>query len=93
MQKEAGPLYAVQFAMTLFQVFVLAHLIAMGESQGVSGITRALFIWAAFVIPTLAAAAMWNNDPTKVKWARFLIQGGYQLLIFIMFALILMYWK
>ena len=91
MQKSAGPLYVVQFVLTLFQVLVLAHLIADTKIAG--GLQRALWIWAAFVIPTLAGAVMWTNENGRLKWARFLIQGGYQLLIFIVFGLLLQFWK
>ena len=34
MQKSAGPLYLVQFLMTIFQVLVLAHLIADTQLAG-----------------------------------------------------------
>lgn len=91
MQKSAGPLYAVQFLLTLFQVLVLAHLIA--DTSRAGGLERSLWIWAAFVIPTLAGSAMWTNEHTKIKWARFLIQGGYQLAIFIVFGLLIQFWK
>jgi hypothetical protein len=91
MQKTAGPLYAVQFVLTLFQVLVLAHLVADTNKAG--GLERSLWIWAAFVIPTLAGAVMWTNDNARFKWARFLIQGGYQLVIFIVFGLLLQCWK
>ena len=74
MQKSAGPLYGIQFLMTLFQVFVLAHLIADTEIAG--GLERSLWIWAAFVIPTLAGAVMWTNEKRNLVWSRFLIQGG-----------------
>ena len=78
MQKSAGPLYAVQFALTLFQVFVLAHLVADTKIAG--GLERSLWIWGAFVIPTLAGAVMWTSESSHLKWARFRIQGGYQLI-------------
>jgi hypothetical protein len=91
MQKKAMPLYLVQFVLTVFQVLVLAHLIA--DTQIVSGLERALWIWAAFVVPTIAGTAMWNNNSAKTKWAQFLIQSGYQLVMFIIFGLLLMYWK
>jgi hypothetical protein len=91
MQKAAGPLYAVQFLLTLFQVLVLAHLVADTKIAG--GLERSLWIWAAFVIPTLAGAVMWTNEKGNLKWARFLIQGGYQLVMFITFGLLLQYWK
>jgi hypothetical protein len=91
MQKTAGPLYAVQFLLTIFQVLVLAHLVADTKIAG--GIERSLWIWAAFVIPTLAGAVMWTNDTGKLKWTRFFIQGGYQLVIFIVFGTLLQFWK
>ena len=91
MQKSAGPLYLLQLVMTFFQVLVLAHLVADTELAG--GVERSLWIWAAFVIPTLAGAVMWTGEIGKNKWSRFLIQGGYQLVIFVVFGLLLQYWK
>ncbi len=87
MQKKAMPLYFVQLVLTLFQAWVLAYYIA--GWQEASGIENALWIWAAFIMPTIAAASMWNNDSRKITWTRFLIQGGYQLVLFILFGLIL----
>jgi hypothetical protein len=91
MQKAAGPLYLVQFVLVLFQILVLAHLIA--DTTRVSGIERSMWMWAAFIIPTLAGTVMWTNEKTNMKWARFLIQGGYQLCCFIVFGLLLQFWK
>lgn len=90
-QKKAGLLYFVQFLLTLFQAYVLAHYI-QGWTD-VSGLENALWIYAAFVLPIVAGSAMWNNDSRKVSWTRFLLQGGYQLVIFIVFGLILSAWK
>lgn len=87
MQKEAGPLYAVQFVLALLQAYILAHFIA--GWQDASGTTVALWIWLGFVMPTVAAGAMWNNDSKKVKWARFWIQAGYNVVLFIIFGFIL----
>ena len=91
MEKSAAPLYAVQFLLTLFQAWVLAYYI--GGWQGASGLENSLWIWAAFVMPIVAGASMWNNDSSKVAWSRFFIQAGYQLVLFIMFGLILGLWK
>ncbi len=91
MKQSAGPLYAIQFILTLFQVLVLAHLIA--DTTRVGGFERALWVWGAFVIPTLAGAVMWTNERGEMKWARFLIQGGYQLVIFVVFGLLLQCWS
>lgn len=91
MQKTAGPLYVVQFLLTLFQVWVLAYYI--GGWKDASGVVNSLWIWGAFIMPTVAGASMWNNDATKVKWARFLIQTGYQLVLFVIFGFVLGMWK
>ncbi|MBP6889436.1 MAG: DUF1761 domain-containing protein [Candidatus Moranbacteria bacterium] len=91
MQREAGPLYVVQFVLTLFQVLVLAHLVA--DTLRAGGLERSLWIWAAFVIPTLAGSVMWTNEKGQQKWARFCIQGGYQMVMFILYGLLLQFWK
>ncbi len=91
MQKGAFKLYVVQFILTLFQVWVLAYYIEGWKDA--SGLENALWIWSAFVIPVIAGTAMWNNDSAKIAWARFLIQGGYQLVIFVVFGIVLGIWK
>ena len=94
MQKSAGPLYVVQFLLTLFQVWVLDYVIlAAGAWQVNSGIIISLWVWAAFVMPIIAGTAMWNNDSAKISWARFQHQAGYQLVIFVMFGSILSLWR
>lgn len=91
MQKKAMSLYAVQFVLSLFQAYVLAYYIAGWKEA--SGVVNALWIWAAFVMPTVAGASMWMNDSGKIKWARFLIQAGYQLVLFVVFGLVLGMWR
>ena len=88
MQKGATKLYIVQFLITLFQVWVLYIYIVTASDQ-ISALSNSLWIWAGFVLPTVAGSAMWNNDSSKISWARFLIQGGYQLVLFVMFALVI----
>lgn len=90
MQKSAGPLYFIQFVLVLFQLYVLSYYIK--GWRDVSGVTNALWIWGAFVMPTIAGSAMWTNDKPKVVKARFLIQSGYQLVLFILFGFILGTW-
>ncbi len=91
MQQSAGPLYALQFFLTLFQVLVLAHLIA--DTTRATGLERSLWICVAFVLPTVAGASMWTAEPAHQKRARFLIQAGYQIVLFMSFGLILHFWK
>lgn len=91
MQKQAMPLYVISVVLTLFQVWVLAWYLA--ALPGYAGWVHSLWIWGGFVIPTLAATIMWTNKSNKIKITQFLLQAGYQLIIFIMFGLILQYWK
>ncbi len=84
-------LHVIQLVLVLFQAYVLAHYIQ--GWQYASGVENALWIWAAFVMPTVAGCSMWTNDSRKMVWARFLIQAGYQLVLFVMFGLILSMWK
>jgi len=90
-QKGMWKLYLTNFVLVLFQVWVLAYYV-VGWSE-VSGVQNALWIWAGFVMPTIAAGAMWNNDSAKVSWARFLIQAGYQFVMFVIFGFVLSMWK
>lgn len=91
MQKQAAPLYVIQFILSLFQVYVLAYYIAGWKDA--SGLENSLWIWAAFVMPIVAGGAMWNNDSRAISWARFLIQAGYYLVLFAVFGLVLGMWK
>ena len=91
MMQGVWKLYIAQFLLTLFQVYVLAYYIEGWKAA--SGLENSLWIWAAFIMPTVAGSAMWNNDSAKVSWGRFLIQAGYQLILFASFGLILAYWK
>lgn len=87
MMKGVWKLYLTQFVLTIFQAYVLAYYIAGWKEA--SGVENALWIWAAFVVPVIAGTAMWNNDNAKISWTRFLIQSGYQLVLFIIFGLLL----
>lgn len=103
MQKEAMPLYVVQFLLSLLQFVILesflyayyryVNLIGSCVEQGDGCFDMkkiylfgSILVWLGFVMPTVAGSAMWNNDSSKVKWARFLIQAGYQLVMFIIFG-------
>ena len=91
MQKAAMPLYVVQFLLVLFQIFILAYYVRTWAEM--PGVANAFLIWAAFVMPTVAGASMWNNDSRSIAWTRFLLQAGYQLICFLLFGFVLSYWR
>ncbi len=89
--KKAMPLYLIQFLLALFQIWVLAHFI--NGSSNSSALTTSLWIWAGFIMPMAAGGSMWNNDSKKDNWQKFLIVAGFNLVLFIVFALILGAWN
>lgn len=91
MQQEALPLYGIQAAITFVQLYVLAHFIQAWEDQ--TGIERALMLWIGCVVPTIAGSVMWNNNPTSLKRASFLIQAGYHGVMFVIYGLMLGLWQ
>ncbi len=106
MQKSAWPLYIVQFVMIIFQLLVLAYTMnvwdrfsKLNDTFYISGLRMffdfcvSFIVWFVFIMPTIAGASMWTNDSPKIKWARFFIQAGYQLVIFIIFGLVLGIWR
>lgn len=90
MQKAMIPTYLLQFALALTQVYILAHFVK-GWTD-VSGIEAALWIWLGFVVPTLGASVLWTEENTPDKMARFAVQAGYNLVLFIAFGYILSVW-
>lgn len=88
MQSSAGPLYGIQFFVTLFEVCILALFIEYTQQ---SGILVALLAWAGFVIPSFVGALLWNNQSRSERITQLLLQGGYQFVIFMIFGLLLQY--
>lgn len=91
MQKKAGPLYFVQFLLTLLQVYVLAGLIAWWPEANAVAIS--FWMYLGFILPIVAGGSMWNNEPAKAAWTRFLLQAGYQLISVLLFGFILGIYK
>jgi len=87
-QKKAMPLYFVQLVLSLFQAWVLSLYIT-GAIDEMTGVSNAFWIWAAFVMPTIAGSVMWAGETNKTKWTKFFLQTGFQLICFIVFALII----
>lgn len=91
MMKGVWKLYLTQFILSLLQILVLAVYTAL-MSPILSSVNVAFSFWLAFIVPTIAASAMWNNDSAKISWARFFIQASYQLICFALFGYILGKW-
>lgn len=84
-QKKMWQLYLLQFVLVFFQVWVFA-------SYTGGGLMNAAWVWAGFLMPTVAGQWMWSARPRKEAWAGFLISAGYNLVLFFVFGLILQAW-
>lgn len=99
MQKKAMPLYALQFLFSLMQAYMISFVLAEAFARTpqaepvMLGATTAFFLWLGWAVPLVAAGSMWNNDTRPVAWARFLIQAGYYLVVFVLFGIIISVWK
>ncbi|MCW1930654.1 MAG: DUF1761 domain-containing protein [Candidatus Kerfeldbacteria bacterium] len=90
MKKKAGPMYGIQLVLTLFQTSVLAAFI---HNSTMSGFWTALWIVAAFVLPTLVGATMWSGMEKKKMQMQMKIQAGAHIVSFIVAGIILSMWK
>ena len=74
MQKQMGPMYALQVVVTLITSYVLAHFI-MNE-QGVAAYLLAMWVWIGFVVPTQVSAVIFGGVDPKWIVRRIVIMGG-----------------
>lgn len=87
-QKKMWQLYLSQFILALFQAFVLWFYIV--PVVGImSPLSSAIWIWAGFVMPTLAQSWMWSNRPRRLAWKGFFITAGYNIVLFAVFSVII----
>lgn len=91
MQKGMMPTYVVQFLLILFQVYVLFHYVKGAEGE-MSAMSNVIWIWAGFIMPTIATTVLWNGESRDRAWARFSIQAGYQLVMFLIFGYVIGMW-
>lgn len=87
-QKKMWQLYVTQFVLVLLQAYVLWHYI-VGAIDTMTPLSNATWIWLGFLLPTVAGQWMWSARPRKLAWQGFLISAGYNLVLFIVFALII----
>ncbi len=91
MQKRAIPFTIIRFVLFLFQIFVLAIYIKT-SAHAISGLSNALWIWAAFVAPVILTMSMCTKGSYKKMVKHFLLEAGYTLILFIIFGYVLGIW-
>ena len=84
MKKKMGPMYVVQFVLSLISAFVLAK---MGPS-----LTAAFWVWFGFIMPTVASGALWSGKPKAAALSFFSITVLANLVTILVFTWILSMW-
>lgn len=90
MQKAAMPLYVMQLLITVVQVSVLDYFMRVGD---LPGLHTALLMLVGFVWPTLIGSVIWSGKSREATRLMIMVQGGYQLLTFVILGLVLALWK
>ena len=87
MMKQMGPLYGLQFLVTVFSSVVLAILIKNAPS--LSPYTIAFSVWAGFIVPTQVSDAIFGGTKMEWLWQKLAILAGASLLCVLAAAWIL----
>lgn len=90
MKQGMMPIMVLQLLFTFLFAYVLFYYLKGAEAD-MSYWSNALWIWAGFIVPTLASSVMWTNESKKQQKKRFAIQAGFNLVNILMFAAIVMY--
>lgn len=89
MKKKMMPMYVTSTILTIVMIYTLAKFIG-GSSDWLG---TSLWILVGFRLTQLAGEKLWSNVSGKKQFQMFLIQGGYQLVVFIVLGYILSIWK
>lgn len=78
MMKSMGPMYLVQFLVTVLMTFVLAlFLEALPQSWNAYGMAG--FFWLGFVLPTQVSSVIFGGTPSKWIVSKIAVQSGSSL--------------
>lgn len=78
MQKQMGPWYIIQLALTVVSAYVLAVLIGLMPEQ--SPYVVAFLVWLGFALPTEASANIFGGAPEGYVWHKIGISATESLL-------------
>ena len=88
MEKASQPLYIAQFAISLLSNTFLAFVVSKGLA---SGPVTAFALWLGLVMP-IQTGVMWDNLPGKIRFQKFLVLAGYQLICMLIAGCIFEAW-
>jgi hypothetical protein len=92
-QKTVWVPYVIQLILTLIQLLIISFIVQGSSSRQVSGVEISLWMYVGFIFPIIGTSSLWNNESSKNAWTRFLLQAGYQLIMFVIYGAILGNWR
>ncbi len=85
------PLYFVQMLTSFVQIFTLAYLLK-SLSFGYE-LRNTMIIFAGLILTGIITANLWNNQTKSNLLSTLALQGGYHLIMFLIYGLILNFWR
>lgn len=77
MMKGMGPIYGIQFLVTLVTTIVLAIFITYQPSW--NAYAMAGFFWLGFVVPTQTSSVLFGGTEPRWMWKKIAVQAGASL--------------
>jgi Protein of unknown function (DUF1761) len=88
-QKGMGPTYALQIVATLTQFSLISFFgVFVGRLNLFGTVIFYCLLWLAFVVPLMAGGSLWAGLSRKQAWQKFMIGAGYQLVCFLIAAVV-----
>ncbi len=88
MKKKMMPMYGVSTLLMIITFYVLSLFVGIGN-----WLTMTLWLFVGFRLTQLAGENIWSNKKASDQVSMFLIQGGYQLITFLVSGYILAVWR
>ncbi len=92
MMKSMGPIYGVQFLVTLLMSFVLALFMA-ALPQDWNAYGMAFFFWLGFVLPSQTSSVLFGGTESKWIIKKIAVQSGSSLVCLLVAAFVLQLFK
>jgi len=87
-KKNMFPTMILAFAGSLLTAYVLAVFVGVGATW-TNAVVGALFIWLGFSLPSSLGLVLWE----KKSWTYFFINTAYNLVVFVVMAVIIGLWS
>jgi hypothetical protein len=91
MMKGMGPIYGIQFGITLLTTIVLAIFVAYQPSW--NAYAMAGFFWIGFVVPTQTSSVLFGGTEPRWMWKKIAVQAGASLGSLEIATMVLSMWR